>query len=71
MGSFPETYNDLWIIMCFWETANLPLPKANINTYFSLRAKCWLRGGVTINTKRKKKGGQESSLNPVSALALR
>ena len=21
-------------------------PQANINTYFSLRAKCWLRGGV-------------------------
>ena len=25
---------------------HLPLPLANINTYFSLRAKCWLRGGV-------------------------
>ena len=23
----------------FWETAHLPLPQANINTYFSLRAK--------------------------------
>ena len=30
----------------FWETTHLPLPCANINTYFSLRAKWWLRGGV-------------------------
>ena len=30
----------------FWQTAHLPLPKANINTYFSLRAKWWLRGRV-------------------------
>ena len=30
----------------FWETAHLPLPYANINTYFSFRAKCCLRGGV-------------------------
>ena len=30
----------------FWETAHLPLPYANINTYFSLREKGWLRGGV-------------------------
>ena len=28
------------------ETAHLPLPLANINTYLSLRAKCWLREGV-------------------------
>ena len=28
------------------ETAHLPLPFANINTYLSLRAKCWLRKGV-------------------------
>ena len=34
------------IIMCFWKTAHLPLPQANIYTYFSLRANCWLRGGV-------------------------
>ena len=27
-------------------TYGLPLPYANINTYFSLRANCWLRGGV-------------------------
>ena len=27
----------------FWETAHLPLPTANIITYCSLRAKCWLR----------------------------
>ena len=25
---------------------HIPLPSANINTYFSLVAKCWLRGGV-------------------------
>ena len=30
----------------FWETAHLPLPYAIIIAYFSLRAKCWLRGGV-------------------------
>ena len=34
------------ITLDFWETAHLPLPYANIITYFSLRAKCWLRGGV-------------------------
>ena len=28
------------------ETAHLPLPLANINSYLSLRAKCWLREGV-------------------------
>ena len=33
------------IILLFWETAHLPLPKANIVTYFSLREK-WVRGGV-------------------------
>ena len=26
--------------------AYLPLPYANINTYFSLKAKRWFRGGV-------------------------
>ena len=36
------------IIIRFWETAHLPLPWDNVNTYFSLRAKCWLRGGVGI-----------------------
>ena len=36
----------LWIILRFWEIAHLPLAEANINTYFLLRAKCWLRGGV-------------------------
>ena len=30
----------------FWETAHLPLPLASINTYFSFRTKCWLRGGI-------------------------
>ena len=29
----------LWIIKSFWETAHLPLPEANINTYFSLKIK--------------------------------
>ena len=42
VGSFPETYNDT----CFWDTAHLPLPYDNMNTYSSLRAKCWLKGGV-------------------------
>ena len=28
-----------WIHLGFWETAHLPLPYANINTYFSLWAK--------------------------------
>ena len=28
------------------KTAHLPLPQANLNIYFSLRANCWLRGGV-------------------------
>ena len=35
---------DIWIIIRFQETTHLPLPYANINTYFSLRAKCWLMG---------------------------
>ena len=36
-----------WINLGFWETAHLPLPRANISTYFLLnRAKWWLRGGV-------------------------
>ena len=35
-----------WINLGFWETAHLPLPLANIITYFLLRAKCWLRRGV-------------------------
>ena len=26
------------------ETVYIPLPQANINTYFALKAKCWLRG---------------------------
>ena len=28
------------IIKRFWETTHLPLPEANINTYFLLRSKC-------------------------------
>ena len=39
----------------FWETAHLPLPLANINTYFSLRAKGWLREGVGGQFSRKVK----------------
>ena len=34
------------MIIRFWETAHLLLPYTNINTYFSLTAKCWLSGGV-------------------------
>ena len=37
------------IIVPFWETAQLPLPQANIDTYLSLRAKCWLREGVSVH----------------------
>ena len=33
-------------IILFGEAAHLPLPLANINTYFSLRTKGWLREGV-------------------------
>ena len=35
-----------WINLSVWETAHLPHPQANINTYCSLRAKCWAREGV-------------------------
>ena len=34
------------ISLSFWETVHLPLPQANIKTYFSLRAQCWLRRGI-------------------------
>ena len=34
------------INVCFWETTHLPLLQPNINPYFSLWAKCCLRGGV-------------------------
>ena len=37
VGSLRE---DFRINLDFRETAHPPLPKANINTYFSLRAKC-------------------------------
>ena len=37
---------EIMIIIGFWETAHSPLPYANINTYFSLRAKCRLREGA-------------------------
>ena len=31
---------NVWINLGFWETAHLPLPSANINTYFSLKVDC-------------------------------
>ena len=34
-----------WIINCFWENAHLPLPQANVNTYFSLRSNVGLGEG--------------------------
>ena len=34
------------INLSFWGAVHLLLPWFSINTYFSLRAKCWLRGGV-------------------------
>ena len=45
-ASYLSSQKELGIILRFRETAYLPLPKANINTYFSRRAKCWLRGRV-------------------------
>ena len=30
----------------FWETAHIPLLLVNTNTYLSLKAKCWVKGGV-------------------------
>ena len=36
-----SNYGSLWIIIRLRETAHLPLPKVNFNTYFSLRTKCW------------------------------
>ena len=44
--NFGRCGKTLRIIIRFWQTAHLPLPLANIKTYFSLTAKCWLRGGV-------------------------
>ena len=40
-------------IIRFWETTHLPLPQANINFYFSLRAKCWLKGGGRLEVSQK------------------
>ena len=45
MEASPER-GTFFVTTRFWETAHLPLPLANINTYFSLKAKCLLRGGV-------------------------
>ena len=41
-------------ILGSWETAHLPLPFSNINTYFLLREKWWLRGGVGRQFPRTK-----------------
>ena len=46
-------------ILRFWENAHLPLPWANINTYFSLKAKCCLRGGVGGQFPRNVKWSQK------------
>ena len=40
-----QPWFNLGINSGFWETAHLPLPKTNINSYLSLRAKCWLVEG--------------------------
>ena len=45
-GSTNKDSKKGWINLGSWETAHLPLPYANIITYFSLRAECCLRGGV-------------------------
>ena len=43
-----ETSKVFGINVCFWETAHLPLLKANIKTYFLLWAKCQVWGGVGV-----------------------
>ena len=43
---FKQVKKIVWSILGFRETSHLPLPQVNITTYFSLRAKCWVRGGV-------------------------
>ena len=43
---FDQSIKKVRIIRHFWQTALLPLPWANFYTYFSLREKCWLKGGV-------------------------
>ena len=53
-----EMYRSLskfWINLGFWETAQVLMLAWGRGRYFSLRAKCWLRGGV---------GGQFSRLSP-------
>ena len=45
-GRYPAKQAYFGINLGFWETIYPPLPWANINTYFSLKAKCWLRGRV-------------------------
>ena len=42
------------VIIRFWETAHIPLPYDNINTFFSLRKKCWPKGGVEGQFPRKR-----------------
>ena len=51
--SLGNSVKPYWIIIRFLETAHLPLPQANINTYFSLRAKCWCRGGVGGRSQKR------------------
>ena len=43
---FKQVKKIFWIILGFRQTSHLPLPQVNIITYFSLRAKCWVTGGV-------------------------
>ena len=53
----PPSYRPMYPLnknLGFWETAHLLLPWDNINTYFSLRAKCWLKGGVGGQFPKKK-----------------
>ena len=44
--SYAQERENKWINLSFLETAHLPLPEVIINTYFSFREKCWVRGGV-------------------------
>ena len=38
--------NLLYFVLRIWREEKILISVANINTYFSLRARCWLRGGV-------------------------
>ena len=50
--------NKYGIIIRLWETVHLPLPWTTINTYSSLRAKCWSRGGVCGQISRNERWSQ-------------